>query len=140
MSKHLSRTVVENTLNQLVEAWHDEEAASADLDRFEETFPAPKPPPEFENVRAFLDFHDRRQTYDDEVQKREKNIASAERRYVDAAIKLRGVLPGNVPLHYEYSGNRQQLYGHQYRIVSMAGGDVIVSSTEALVSPTDQNQ
>ena len=133
MPKRLSRVSVENAVNQLVEALYDRDAARVELERFKAAHPAPEPPPEFDHLHAFLDYHDRRREYEDEVAKREKTLSIAEKSYARAADSLRDVLPENVLLHYDYMGRRTSLNGKKYGILNRQG-EIIVPSIETAPS------
>ena len=102
MAKRMSDRVVESTVNQLVEAEQRQSAARAELERFKATYPRPEPPGAFPNLRVFLDYHRARSGYEDEVEKREKALATAEASYRQAAEQLQDVLPENVPLNHDY--------------------------------------
>jgi hypothetical protein len=121
VGRRMSERSIESTVNQLVEALHDRAAAQAELDRFNTTYRPPIPPVEFANLRAFLDFHRLQRDYEDAVAEREKNLATTEERYTQAAHRLREVLPEDVLLHHEYMGRRRNLLGTRYVIVNTEG-------------------
>jgi hypothetical protein len=89
MTKRMSDRAVESTVNQLVEAEQGQLAARAELDRFKADYPRPEPPGEFANLRVFLDYHRARSGYEDEVEKREKKLATARASYTQAVERLR---------------------------------------------------
>jgi hypothetical protein len=125
-------TELRDTVNQLVEAQLDQETTQARLDRFKESNHPPRAPSEFNSLQAFLDFHDRKQLYEGEISSLETGRAAAKDRYDQAVSKLKRVMPTNVPLHYTYEGQRQELEGVRYTIVNrgLGGGasQIVVSA------------
>jgi hypothetical protein len=135
MAKRLSRASVENTVNQLVEALHDQDASRTELENFKATNPAPEPPPAFEYLSEFLDHHESTQRYQVELERREKALATADKLYAKAADSLQDVLPEGIPLRFDYLGMRRDLYGKRYGIVKEQGE----VSVYAIEDTTDQN-
>jgi hypothetical protein len=80
-------------------------------------------------VDAFLDYHHRRQSYEDDLRQREKALKKARREYTDAADQLLLFLPDGVSLRYTYQGERSDLFGKEYVIVRRQGEIVIERSS-----------
>ena len=114
----MDREQVHETINQLVEAYHDEPQARERLTHFTTTNERPIRPNQFPNLVAFLNFHDERQRYNDTLQSLHNEVAFLDAAHKDAEQKLIGILPENTPLHYDYEGNRQELAGQRFTIVN----------------------
>jgi hypothetical protein len=104
MSERMSAKRVESTVNRLLALLHEQAAAERELDRFRESVDPPAVPNEFPNLRAFLEYHERSQRYEEELADREARLNKAKKDYKAAHDRLRDVLPENVPLKYELVG------------------------------------
>jgi hypothetical protein len=104
MSERMSAKRVESTVNRLLALLHEQATAERELDRFRESVDPPAVPPEFPNLRAFLEYHERSQRYEEELADREARLNKAKKDYKAAHDRLRDVLPENVPLKYELVG------------------------------------
>ena len=130
----MDREQVRGVVNQLVEAEFDQTEAESRLRRFRESIdPPPRPPSEFKDLQAFLDFYEEKQRREDEERSLKTQFDGAKEAYNQAESTLRGILPENTPLHYDYEGERQELAGVQFRIVRQHLGRgqsrIIISST-----------
>jgi hypothetical protein len=76
-------------------------------------------------VDAFLDYHHRRQSYENHLRQHENALKKAKKEYADAAYQLGVFLPDGVPLRYTYEGERSELFGAEYVIVRKQGEIVI---------------
>jgi len=101
----MSDRVLEATVIQLVEAEQGRVTAQAELDSFKADHPRPEPPGAFPTLRVFIEYYRRVRSYEVEVAKRERKLATAEKLYAQAAEQLQDVLPENVPLNYDYRGS-----------------------------------
>jgi hypothetical protein len=118
---------VRSTLDQLVEARDDQNDADKRLHDYRAAITAPEVPNEFEDVDAFLDYHHRRQSYENHLRQHENALKKARKEYADAVEQLLVFLPDGVPLRYTYEGERSELYGAEYVIVRKQGEIVIES-------------
>jgi DNA repair exonuclease SbcCD ATPase subunit len=109
---------VHETINQLVEAQHDRTAAQTQLREFQNSNNPPLAPGEFDSLQSFLDFHDQRQAYEDEIRSLKVDRDKAQQRYDQARAALSKVLPANVLLNYAYEGDREELKGWQFEIMN----------------------
>ena len=114
----MDRDQVHETINQLVEAYHDEPQARERLTHFTATNERPIKPDQFPNLVTFLNFHDERRTYDDTLQSLRIEVENLTTAHKVAELALLGILPENTPLHYDYIGNRQELAGQRFTIVN----------------------
>ncbi len=121
MDKRPARAIVERTFYQLVEALADQDASRTEIENFKAAHPAPEPPPVFEGLPRFFDHYERRQKYQDELEKREKVLATADQAYERAADSLQDVLPEGVLLRFDYTGTRANLFGKRYGVVKEQG-------------------
>src|SRR5215217_4858450 len=112
-------------LGQLVEAREDQNGADKRLHDYRAAKTPPQVPNEFEDVDAFLDYHHRRQSYENNLKQHEKALEKAKKEYADAADQLLLFLPDGVPLRYTYEGEQSALYGTEYVIVRKQGDIVI---------------
>jgi hypothetical protein len=112
-------------LGQLVEAREDQNYADKRLHDHRAANTPPQVPNEFEDVDAFLDYHHRRQSYENNLKQHEKALEKAKKEYADAADQLLLFLPDGVPLRYTYEGEQSALYGTEYVIVRKQGDIVI---------------
>jgi hypothetical protein len=118
----MEKREIRSAINQLVEAWHDQAEAQEQLENFRVSHAPPKPPDQFGSLQDFLNFHDRKQSYEGELTNYENTLAVAKMLYTQTADKLRDALPENVPLHYTYEGgSRAASEGTEYRIVHRQG-------------------
>jgi hypothetical protein len=116
---------VRSILGQLVEAREDQNDADKRLHDYRAAKKPPDVPNEFEDVDAFLDYHHRRQSYQNDLRQHEKALKEAKKEYADAADQLLVFLPDGVPLRYTYRGERSELLGTEYVIVRKQGEIVI---------------
>ncbi len=118
-------------LGQLVEAREDQSDADKRLHDYRATKMPPEIPNQFEDVDAFLDYHHRRQSYENHLRQHENALKMAKREYTAAAEQLLVFLPDGVPLTYTYEGERSELFGAEYVIVRKQGEIVIESPSRA---------
>ena len=118
-------TALRSILGQLVEAREDQNDADKRLHDYRAAKTPPEVPNEFEDVDAFLDYHHRRQSYENHLRQHENALKKAKKEYADAADQLGVFLPDGVPLRYTYEGERSELFGAAYVIVRKQGEIVI---------------
>jgi hypothetical protein len=118
-------------LGQLVEAREDQNDADKRLHDYRAAKTPPEIPNEFEDVDAFLDYHHRRQSYENHLKQHENALKMAKREYTAAAEQLLVFLPDGVPLRYTYEGERSELFGAEYVIVRKQGEIVIQRPSRA---------
>ena len=124
----MDRELVHETINQLVEAYHDEPQAQQRLEHFTSSNLPPGQPDQFPNLAAFLNFHDERRRYNDTLQSLRTVVASIEEARKEAQQRLLDILPENTPLHYDYEGSRPELAGQRFTIVNQHRTIMISSS------------
>ena len=120
-------TAVRSILGQLIEAREDQNDADKKLHDYRAANTAPEVPNEFEDVHAFLDYHHRRQSYENHLKQHENALKKARKEYADAADQLLLFLPDGVSLRYTYEGERSELFSREYVIVRKQGEIVIES-------------
>ena len=120
-------TALRSILDQLVEAREDQNDADKRLQDYKAAKTPPEVPNEFEDVDAFLDYHHRRQSYENYLRQHEDALKKARNEYADAAEQLLVFLPDGVPLRYTYEGERSELSRREYVIVRKEGEIVIES-------------
>lgn len=124
-------TAVRNILAQLIEARTDQNDADKRLQDYRGANGPPEVPNEFEDVDTFLDYHHRRQSYENDLKQHENALKKAKKEYADAADQLMLFLPDGVPLRYTYQGERSELFSTEYVIVRKQGEIVIQSPSRA---------
>ena len=124
-------TAVRSILGQLIEAREDQNDADKRLHDYRAANTPPEVPNEFENVDTFLDYHHRRQRYENGLRQHENALKKAKKEYADAADQLLLFLPDSVPLRYTYQGERSELSSTEYVIVRKQGEIVIQSPSKA---------
>ena len=122
---------VRSILGQTIEARTDQDEADERLQDYRAANRPPKVPKQFEDVDAFLDYHHRRQSYENHLKQHENALNMAKREYTAAAEQLLVFLPDGVPLGYTYEGERSGLFGAEYVIVRKQGEIVIQSPSRA---------
>jgi LmbE family N-acetylglucosaminyl deacetylase len=120
-----------SVLGQLVEAREDQGDAERRLQEYRAAETPPEIPNEFEDVDAFLDYHHRRQSYENHLRQHENALKTAKREYTEAAEQLLVFLPHGVPLRYTYEGERSELFGAEYVIVRKQGEILIENPSRA---------
>jgi hypothetical protein len=110
-------TDVRSILGQLVEAREDQNDADKRLHDYRAANTPPEVPNEFEDVDTFLDYHHRRQSYENGLRQHENALKKAKKEYADAADQLLLFLPNGVPLRYTYQGERNELLSTEYVLV-----------------------
>jgi hypothetical protein len=125
MTEDMPVSRVEPILNRLLELLHDKEMAKRALDRFKETNNPPPPPEEFANLRTFLEFHEPNRKYKKDLSDREARLSEFETHYEVRAREVLAMLPENVPLHYEYTGERSEPGNTSYTIINRQGQLII---------------
>jgi hypothetical protein len=118
-------TALRSILGQLIEAREDQNDADKRLRDYRAAKTPPEVPNAFEDVDAFLDYHHRRQSYENHLRQHENALKKAKKEYADAADQLGVFLPDGVPLRYTYEGERSELFGAEYVIVRKQGEIVI---------------
>jgi hypothetical protein len=124
-------TALRSILGQLVEAREDQNDADKRLRDYRAAKTPPEVPNAFEDVDAFLDYHHRRQSYENHLRQHENALKMARKEYTEAAEQLLVFLPDDVPLRYAYEGERSELFGAEYVIVRKQGEIVIESTSRA---------
>ena len=124
-------TAVRSILGQLIEAREDQNDADKRLHDYRAAKTPPEVPNAFENVDAFLDYHHRRQSYENDLRQHEDSLKKAEKEYADAADQLLLFLPDGVSLRYTYQGERSELSSTEYVIVRKRGEILIQSPSKA---------
>jgi hypothetical protein len=113
---------IRETINRLVEAWVDRDAAQERLADFTKSNDPPPLPGAFESFQSFLDFYGSQQDYKDELNNLKGELAACNRAYEQASRGVEEILPVRVPLHYTYEGERQDLEGTECHIVNNLRG------------------
>jgi hypothetical protein len=124
-------SAVRGILGQLIEARADQNHAEKELHDYRAANTAPEVPDEFEDVDAFLDYHHRRQSYEQHLRQHENALKKARKEYADAAEQVLLFLPEGAPLRYTYQGERSELLGTEYGLVRKQGEIVIESHIRA---------
>jgi hypothetical protein len=109
---------IRKTINQLVEAWVDRDAAQERLADFTKSNDPPPLPGAFDSFQSFLDFYSSQQDYKDELRNLKGELAACNKAYEQASLGLQEILPVRVPLHYTYEGERQDLEGTECHILN----------------------
>jgi hypothetical protein len=109
---------IRGTINQLVEAWVDLDAAQERLAAFTKSNDPPPLPGAFDSFQSFLDFYGSQQDYKDELRNLKGELAACNKAYEQASLGLQEILPVRVPLHYTYEGERQDLEGTECHILN----------------------
>ena len=126
-------TDVRKILGQLLEAREDQSKADNRLRDYRAAKSPPEVPNEFEDVDAFLDYHHRRQSYENYLRQYENALKKAKKEYADAADQLLLFLPDGVPLRYTYQGERSELSSTEYVIVRKQG-EITIESPSSTAS------
>jgi hypothetical protein len=129
----MDREQVHETINQLVETYHDRHEARGRLTRFPTSNQLPREPAEFLNLPAFLAFHEERRRYEDRLQSLRTEVENLDIAHREAERQLRVILPPNVPLYYDYAGTRQELAGMRFMIVNQS---LSRGHSTIIISPT----
>jgi|SRR5215203_4918069 len=124
-------TEVRSILGQLIEAREDQNDADKQLQGYRAANGPPEVPDEFEDVDTFLDYHHRRQSYENELKQHENALKKAKKEYADTAHQLMLFLPEGAPLRYTYQGERSELLSTEYVLVRKQGEIVIQSPSSA---------
>jgi hypothetical protein len=124
---------VRSILGKLVAAREDQNDADKRLHDYRAANTPPEVPTEFENVDTFLDYHHRRQSYEEYLRQHENALKKAKKEYADAAEQLLLFLPEGVPLRYTYEGERSELFSTEYVIVRKQG-EIVIESPSSTVS------
>src|ERR671916_1066285 len=126
-------SAVRSIVGQLVEAREDQNNADKRLHDYRAAKTPPEVPNEFEDVDAFLDYHHRRQSYENYLRQHENALKKAKKEYADAADQLLLFLPEGVPLRYTYEGERSELFSTEYVIVRRQG-EITIESPSSTAS------
>ena len=124
-------TAVRSILDQLIEAREDQNDADKRLHDYRAANTPPEVPKEFENADAFLDYHHRRQRYENGLRQHENALKKAKKEYADAADQLLLFLPESASLRYTYQGERSELPSTEYVLVRKQGEIVIQRPSRA---------
>ena len=124
-------TEVRSILGQLIEAREDQNDADKQLQGYRAANGPPEVPDEFEDVDTFLDYHHRRQSYENDLRQHENALKKAKKEYADTAHQLMLFLPEGAPLRYTYQGERNELLSTVYVLVRKQREIVIQSPSSA---------
>jgi hypothetical protein len=124
-------TAVRSILGQLIEAREDQNDVDKRLHDYRAANTPPEVPNEFENVDTFLDYHHRRQRYENGLRQHENALKKAKKEYADAADQLLLFLPEGASLRYTYQGERSELSSTEYVLVRKQGEIVIQRPSRA---------
>jgi hypothetical protein len=124
---------IRSILDQLVEAREDQNGADKRLHDYRAAKTPPEVPNNFEDVDVFLDYHHRRQSYENDLKQHEKALEKAKKEYADTADQLLLFLPDGVPLRFTYQGERSELLSTEYVIVRKQG-EIVVESPSRTAS------
>jgi hypothetical protein len=124
-------TAVRSILGQLIEARTDQNEADKQLQDYRAANTPPEVPNAFEDVDTFLDYHHRRQSYENDLRQHENALKKAKKECADAAHQLLLFLPDGVPLRYTYQGERSELLSTEYVLVRKQGEIVIQRPSKA---------
>jgi hypothetical protein len=122
---------VRSILGQLIEAREDQNDADKRLQDYRAANGPPEVPNEFENLDTFLDYHHRRQRYENGLRQHENALKKAKKEYADTAHQLLLFLPESAPLRYTYQGERSELFSTEYILMRKQGEIVIQSPSRA---------
>jgi hypothetical protein len=114
-------------LVQLIEAREDQNDAEGRLHEYRAAHTPPERPGEFESVDALLDYHHRRQSYENPLRQHERALKRAKKEYADVAYQLRLFLADGVPLRYAYEGERSGLIGTEY-VIERKQSEIVIES------------
>ena len=126
-------TAVRSILGKLVAAREDQNDADKRLHDYRAANTAPEVPNEFEDVDTFLDYHHRRQSYEEYLRQHENALKKAKKEYADAAEQLLLFLPEGVPLRYTYEGERSELFSTEY-VIARKQGEIVIESPSSTAS------
>jgi hypothetical protein len=121
----MNKQEIRDTVNQLIEAWHDEDEARQQLDNYKVSHSPPKPPSQFEGLRDLFEFDELRRSYQGGLTNHQNQLEAAQKAYEEAGDKLGEVLPAGAGLHYTYQGERGKLEGRRYVILNTQGRAVV---------------
>jgi hypothetical protein len=124
---------VRSILGQLLEARQDQNDSDKRLRDYKAANTPPDIPNEFADVDALLDYHHRRQSYENHLKQHENALKKARKEYADAASQLLLFLPDSVPLRYTYEGERSGLFSTEYVIVRKQG-EILIESPSRTAS------
>jgi hypothetical protein len=114
----MDKQEIRNTVNQLVEAWHDQAEAQRQLEIYRASHLPPEPPNQFEGLKDLYEFDELKRSYQGALTNHQNQLEAAQIAYAKAAEKLQEVLPEGVGLQYTYQGERGNLDGGRYLIMT----------------------
>ena len=123
--EHMDKQEIRDTVNRLVEAWHDQEVAEQQLDIYKASHPTPKPPDQFDGLEELYAFEEKKRSHQAGLSEHQNQLKAAQKAYREAGNKLRWVLPENVGLQYTYQGARRNLEGGRYLLVNTQGSVIV---------------
>src|SRR5215218_10019019 len=122
---------IRSILGQLIEAREDQHDADKRLHDYRAANTPPEVPNAFEDMATFLDYHHRRQFYENGLRQHENALKKAKKEYAGAADQLLLFLPEGAPLRYTYQGERSELLSTGYVPVRKQGEIIIQSPSRA---------
>ena len=84
---------IRKTINQLVEAWVDRDAAQERLDDFTQSNDPPPLPDAFDSFQSLLDFYGSQQDYKDELKNLKGEVAACNKAYEKPPVDYRSFRP-----------------------------------------------
>ncbi len=121
----MDKQEIRDTVNQLIEAWHDHAEAKRQLEIYSASQLPPEPPSQFEGLQDLYEFDELRRSYQGGLTSHQNQLRAAQKAYEEAGDKLGEVLPAGAGLQYTYQGERGNLEGRRYLILNTQGRAVV---------------
>jgi hypothetical protein len=108
MSQQYPAQEIPGALDRLIEAWHDHEEASRELEEHKRTNQKPPVPSDPLDVDTLQDYHRRRMEHEAGLEEPTRKLDTARKNYEKLQDEVRRFLPQG-RLFYEYQGARAEL-------------------------------
>jgi hypothetical protein len=110
MTERYSAEDIPRALDQLLEAWRDQGEARNQLEAYRSVNPKPHAPADLD-LDTLQDYHRRRMRYEAGLEQASLKLETSLRDYTETQDDVRGFLPRNRRLIYEYQGAREDIAG-----------------------------
>jgi hypothetical protein len=112
---------LERYIEELLRLWGEAQDMQRQLDEFGDKYEAPEAPEKFDSVLAMLDYVERKQRYDQQLQGASNRALEYRRNFERKSMQLREYFPEDVPLMYTYQsyGGSHVGVGDTFEIVKV---------------------
>jgi hypothetical protein len=125
MTERYSAEDIPGVLDRLIEAWHDHEEASRQLEEYKRDNPQPRTPGSPIDVDTLQVYHRRKMNYEAGLKKANSERETARKHFEELQEEVRLFLPQGPRVRHKYEGGRDDIKGSRY-VIQYRGREFII--------------